>query len=331
MEHLFDRFLDPFGKKIVPGAASALFLEGTIAFKKSYGLADLKKGVPVNELTNFRIASVTKQFTAMAVMMLNEGGKISLDDTLVRFFPDFPPAGREITIRQLLTHTSGLVNYEEIIPEDFKGTIRDRDVLRLLKTQHGTYFTPGTQYRYSNSGYALLALIVEEASGEAFPDFTEIHIFKPLGMKGSIVHREGVTDVKNRAWGYSENEAGFVFADQSRTSKVLGDGGIYTSVMDYFRWDQALYGQKLVKKKTLAEAFRPGRLSSGALISYGFGWRLSRVRGYRVTGHDGGTCGFNSAVRRVPAKRLTLVIFSNRSGRLARESADQILERLLGD
>ena len=325
VDQLFARFNRPDG----PGASVAVIRDGTLAFKKGYGLAHLEEKIPADETTNFRLASVTKQFTAMAIMMLKERGALDYEDPLNKFFPDFPEIGEKITVRHLLNHTSGLIAYENIMPKDLAVPVKDRDVLELLQSQHGTYFTPGTEYRYSNTGYALLALIVEQVSGKTFAAFLDENIFSPLGMQDTVAYEEGVSTVPRRAYGYKETEEGFVFSDQSLTSSVLGDGGIYTSLLDYFKWDQALYTERLVSRGTLQEAFSPAHLADGTQSQYGFGWRFEERGGVRVIYHNGSTCGFSTAVRRVPEKRLSVVVLSNNANGKAPAVADKLLDWLL--
>jgi CubicO group peptidase (beta-lactamase class C family) len=329
LEKKVDELLRDFDQPDAPGASVGIIRDGQVVFKKGYGLANLPEKTPADEYTNYRLASVTKQFTAMAIMILKERGRLAYGDPITRFFPDFPKVGERITVRHLLTHTSGVVDYEDLIPSDRTVPLKDRDVLELVQAQHGVYFTPGTEYRYSNTGYALLALIVERVSGQDFAIFLDENIFKPLGMNGTVAYEKGVSTVSRRAYGYKQTGSGFVDADQSLTSAVLGDGGIYTSVMDYYRWDQALYGTKLVSRKTLDEAFMPTRLADGTTIPYGFGWRLDERRGTRVVYHNGETTGFNTAVRRAPDRRLTVIVLANRTGEEAAHIADALLDWLL--
>jgi CubicO group peptidase (beta-lactamase class C family) len=329
MEKHMNLLFQEYAKPNVPGASVAIIRNGRFFYKRSYGLANLEQKIPVSEATNFRIASVTKQFTAMAIMILKQSGKLDYDNPITEYFSSAPGIWEQITIRNLLTHTSGLVDYEDLVPQDSKTPVRDSNVPDLLKTQYGTYFTPGTQYKYSNTGYAFLALIVEKASGKRFATFMKENIFDPLEMENTVVFDEGFNDVKNRAFGYRETEDGFEFADQSVTSSVLGDGGIYTSIVDYFKWDQALYGEKIVRSEILKEAFTPHLLLNGSSTGYGFGWRIDEKSGVKVIHHNGSTCGFSTAVRRVPEKRLSIVIFTNRRGKRAHELADQLLDRLL--
>jgi len=329
MQEKIDALFQEFDRPDVPGASIAIIRNGEFLFNKSYGMANLAEKIPATRFTNYRLASVSKQFTAMAIMILKHKHALNFDDPIVKFFPDFPKITEKITVRHLLNHTSGLVNYEDIIPPECSTPLKDQDVRLLLKTQHGTHFTPGAAYRYSNTGYALLALIVEHISGERFADFMRENIFIPLGMNESVLFEQGISTVNHRAFGYKETDAGFELSDQSLTSAVLGDGGVYTSINDYFKWDQSLYGESLVSSDILNEAFTSGKLSDGTLAGYGFGWRVEERRGMKLVHHNGSTCGFNTAVRRVPEKRLTIVIFANRTGKDAHQISDEFPDLML--
>jgi N-acyl-D-aspartate/D-glutamate deacylase len=312
-----------------PGATVAVICDGKLVVAEGFGLANLETREPAGRQTNYRLASITKQFTAMCIVLLKERGLLSYDDPIIDFFPEFPDIGKQITVRHLLGHTSGVIAYEDIIPEGQVAQLTDRDVLTLVKTQRGAYFTPGSSYRYSNSGYALLALIVERVSGQSFATFLRKNIFDPLGMEDSVAFENGVSTVRNRAMGYRREGPEFVNADQNLTSAVLGDGGIYMSVEDYARWDQALYGTELVDRDALKHIFTPGRLSDGTPTIYGLGWRIEHRKGHRVVHHNGGTCGFDNAVRRVPDERFTIVVLTNRRGKQARRIADELLDWML--
>ncbi|MBN1853829.1 MAG: beta-lactamase family protein [Pirellulales bacterium] len=326
---LADQLFGELDRPDVPGASVAVIRQGETLFARGYGLADLAQKMPADQHTNYRLASVSKQFTAMAIMMLKERGLLQYDDSIKRFFPDFPDAGQQITIRHLLGHTSGLVDYEAIIPKGQKDQLKDRDVLKLLQTQHGTYFTPGTQFRYSNSGYALLALIVEVVSGTDFATFLKENIFQPLGMSGTVAFEQGISSVSHRAYGYKKGDLGFVPSDQSVTSAVLGDGGIYTSVVDYLKWESALRRAQLISQESLEESLTPGRLPDGTSTGYGFGWRIKHRGDVRIIYHDGDTCGFSTAVRRIPERGLAIIVFINRAEEEAPPIADALLDWIL--
>ncbi|MFQ5771653.1 MAG: serine hydrolase domain-containing protein, partial [bacterium] len=250
-----DALFTEYNKDGVPGASVIVIHNGEIIFKKGYGLANLEQKIQVSTSTNFRLASVTKQFTAMCIMMLAEQGELGFDDNLTKFFPKFPEYGNKITVRHLLQHTSGLITYEDLIPDSATVPVKDRDVLEMMMQQDSTYFEPGSQYQYSNSGYAILAMIIEIVSGQTFATFLQKNIFEPLQMHNTVAYEKGSSTVPYRAFGYTESENGFEFSDQSITSAVLGDGGVYSSVEDLYQWDQALYTEKLVSYESLAQAF----------------------------------------------------------------------------
>ena len=326
-----DALFQDYSRPGVPGASVMVIRGGKVLYQKAYGLADLEEKTPATTKTNYRLASVTKQFTAMAVMILAERKKLSYDSRLTDFFPDFPPYGKQITVRHLLNHTSGLLAYEELIPEGTKVPLKDKDVLRLLKQQDHTYFPPGSKYRYSNSGYALLALIVEAASGTSFAEFLKQNIFDPLRMTGTVAYEQGISTVRNRAYGYTQREKAFERTDQSLTSSVLGDGGIYSSVEDLYQWDQALYTAKLVSPETLKQAFTPGVLSDGQSTDYGFGWSINSHRGLKTISHAGSTVGFRTAIERFPDQRFTVIVLINRNSANPSEIARQIADLFLSD
>jgi CubicO group peptidase (beta-lactamase class C family) len=308
-----EEFVD-FNRPDVPGLAVVVVENGEALLVRSYGLADLEARVPCQPHTNFRLASLTKAFTAVAVMILAEDGKLSLDDKLPRFFPGFPPYGNEITIRHLLTHTSGLLDYEALISPGTTAQLHDRDLLEILRRQDKTHFPAGTRFRYSNGGYALLALIVEAVSSMSFAEFLRAKIFLPLGMGGTLAYEEGKSTVPHRALGYSKSGSAFVQTDQSLTSAVLGDGGIYSSVLDLFKWDQALYTERLVSRPMLRQAFTAQ--SSGSDFSgsgYGFGWYVERRDREERIWHYGSTCGFSTSFHRIPQRKASVIILANRS------------------
>jgi CubicO group peptidase (beta-lactamase class C family) len=252
---------------------------------------------------------VTKQFTAASILLLAEDGRLKLDDPVRKWFPSLPKAAEPITIRHLLTHTSGLIDYEDVIPETFKPQLHDADVLRLLESQDRTYFKPGSSYRYSNSGYALLALIVERASGRTFATFLRERIFQPLGMTNTVAYEEGISTVSNRAFGYTREQGRWGRTDQSQTSAVLGDGGIYSSIDDLAKWDAALYDGRLLRPSSLQAAFTPATRTDDPEVEYGFGWRITG----ETLWHSGETVGFRNVIVRDPKRHLTVVVLTNRN------------------
>jgi CubicO group peptidase (beta-lactamase class C family) len=292
-----------------PGASLLVIRDGAPLVRKAYGLSDLETHVAATPATNYRLASVTKQFTAAAILLLAEDGRLALDDPARKWLPSLPGAAEPVTIRHLLTHTSGLVDYEDVMPADLAVQLRDADVLRLLETQDRTYFAAGTGYRYSNSGYALLALIVERASGKTFASFLRERIFLPLGMHDTVAFEDGASTVAWRAFGYSETPNGWSRTDQSPTSAVLGDGGIYSSIDDLAKWDAALYDERLLSAESLRAAFAPATATDDPQVEYGFGWRITG----ETLWHSGETIGFRNVIVRYPRKALTVVLLTNRN------------------
>ena len=270
---------------------------GAVVACESFGLADLEKGIEATPATHYRLASVSKQFTAAAIMLLVERRALSYDDGIQRFFPSLPAA----TIRQLLTHTSGIADYEELVVPSSARQVQDADVPAMIEGL--LYFAPGTAYRYSNTGYVLLGLIIERVSCRTLSDFLRDELFLPLGMTTTVMHVEGQTVVPHRAFGYSRNGPGWTRTDQDLTSATRGDGGIYSSVEELARWAAALDAGRF------AEAMRPMVVTDQQGMSYGFGWRVETDR----ISHTGETMGFRNAIVRYPGQRRTVVLLTNRN------------------
>lgn len=295
----------------VPGASLLVLKNGEAVVRRGYGRADLEQDIEASPVTDYRLASVSKQFTAASILLLAQEGKLAIDDPVRKWLPSLPTVAAGITLRHLLTHTSGLVDYEDLMAADYPGQIRDAGVLDLLAKEDRLYFAPGSAYRYSNSGYALLSLVVERASGMDYPAFVHQRIFAPLGMHDSLAYVAGRPDVQHRAYGYSEVDGHWQRTDQSSTSAVLGDGGIYTSIDDMARWDAALYDDRLLSDASRALAFSPNVEVTGEPYqeSYGFGWRISGD----MLWHSGETMGFRNVILRWPKQHLTVILLSNRN------------------
>ena len=317
-----------------PGLAVVVRKDGHTVFLRGYGLRDLRSNLPIDEHTNFRLASFTKQFTAMSTMLLVHDGKLHYDTTLSDVFPEFPSYGRTITIRNLLNHTSGLMAYEDLMDKKYAGKsweeipqISDADVLALMEQQTGTKFPPGTKWEYSNGGYCVLAMIVEKVSSMSFAKFLHDRIFAPLKMENTVAHEYGKDQVANRAYGYTNDAGVWLETDQSPTSATLGDGGIYSSLDDLTKWDDALRNHTLLSAEEMRPAVTPEN-SAAVLpenvddlpkaagekpLAYGFGWFLDPYRGHTRMWHYGSSIGFHTIIQRFPADNLTIIILSNRS------------------
>ena len=328
-ESSIDQIMARYSNVDQPGASLVVMKNGAILFKKGYGLANIDTKVPVDAATNFRLASVTKQFTAMSVLLLEKRGQLKLSDSIKKFFPDFPDYGRSITIRDLLTHSSGLVDYEELMPKTQSTQLHDKDCLALMYTVDSLYFPSGTDYRYSNTGYALLALVVEKVSGQTFSAFLNQNIFKPLHMETTVAHEEGKSTVVKRAMGHSVEKGNWLMTDQSLTSAVLGDGGIYSNGLDLCKWISALYENRLISAEKQREAFGRTVLKNGKTIDYGFGWHVEDFKGRSHPYHDGSSIGFRNTIVLFPEEKLMIVILTNRNEHDPKEEAMQIAEMFL--
>lgn len=322
-EQQVDLLFSAYSGNDVPGASVMVISNGNVIAQKAYGMANLERNEPVRPETNFRLASLTKQFTATAIMMLVEQGKLDLDDTLTELFANFPDYGSRITLRHLLQHNSGLLDYESLMADDFEGQASDRDALRMMYDVTETYFEPGTEYRYSNTAYAMLAVLIEERSGMSFAGFLDANIFAPLDMTGSVAYQRGVSEVAHRAMGYTVEDGVVTPSDQSSTSAVLGDGGIYTSALDYYKWDQALYTDQLLARESLQQMW------TGNFGDYGFGWRVDTQDGHRRLHHDGSTSGFRNYVIRYPDDALTVLVLTNRRGPDVMPLAEEVAKMYL--
>lgn len=347
-----DSIVAPWASGRSPGLAVLVRSGGETVFQRGYGVRDLRTFTTVDARTDFRLASFTKQFTAMAIMLLVHDRKLRYDTNLTGIFPEFPAYGRAITVRHLLTHTSGLPDYEDLMEQAEKARgpiwsathqIRDHEVLELLEHQTSGKFAPGSSWAYSNSGYVVLGLIVAKVSGEPFGRFLHDRIFQPLGMTDSLVYVKGENNAPNRAYGHSKSGQGFVESDQSSTSATLGDGGVYSNLVDLAKWDEALEKHALLSREEMTAALTPVMLRDGSQphwpaapgednlapnqpVSYGFGWFLDPYRGHARMWHSGSTVGFRTVIERFTADRKTIVILANRAdldvSKLALEIAD---------
>lgn len=294
-----------------PTATALLVIQhDKILYRKVNGLAHVEHQVPADSRTNFRMASVSKQFTAAAVYLLMQRGKISPDLPLTNFFEDFDEVGKKMTIHHLLTHTSGIIDYEEIMPAELNGQLSDADVLEMVKGVHKTYFEAGTQFRYSNTAYCLLSLIVEQVTSQAYSEFMEEQVFKPLRMDHTALYESEKNTVAFRAWGYasgSNNE--IIFSDQSRTSATKGDGGVYTSLDDYEKWFRYRASRLGIRGRRL---FKRSNAPVYEQVFYSFGWFVHKTQTVpTVWAHTGSTCGFSNVVIEIPAHKTLVVYFTN--------------------
>ncbi len=309
--HPADNLLRPFDGN-VPGISVLLLVDGNAVYARSLGMADLERSAAVTIATNFRLASLTKQFTAVAILRLAAHGALTLDTPIASFFGQTPAFWRQISIHHLLTHTSGLVDYEELIEPNTATQLCDRDVLDLVQRVERSYAAPGAAFRYSNTGYCLLALIIERVAGQPFAAFLRDQVFTPAGMHFSAVYQGEGSDIPRRAWGYSLHDGVFVRTDQNQTSATQGDGGVYSSIIDLERWDAALASDTLLPETWRTAMFTP-HVATPSGDHYGYGWFLTNIRSERAACHTGETIGFRTAMVRLLDRRCTAIVLANRS------------------
>ena len=285
--------------------------DGQILLSKGYGMANHEWDIPNAPQTKFRLGSITKQFTAMAIMQLEERGLLKVDDPVTKYVPDYPKAtGDKITIHHLLTHTSGIPNFTSF-PEYQKTMMSPSPAEKTLERfkDKPLDFTPGEKFNYSNSGYVLLGLIVEKVSGKPYDTFLQENIFGPLGMKNTGYERWDVV-LKNRASGYDLSPRGLVNSAYLDMTIPGGAGALYSTVEDLYLWDQALYTEKLVKNATM-ERIVKSWITAGPMGSYGYGWAVNTVANHKIVAHGGGINGFQTLIARFPEERGTFIFLRN--------------------
>ncbi len=294
----------------IPGVSLAVIKDGKPMIVKGYGLANVEHNVPVKPETIFQSGSVGKQFTAFAVMLLVDEGKIGLDEKIGKYLGEVPPSWANITVRNLLTHTSGMGDYPQKF--DFRKDYTEDDLLKIIKeTPLG--FAPGEKWQYSNFGFVTLGILIRKVSGKFYGDFLAERVFKPLGMTTARVITE-YDIVANRAAGY-ELRNGEV-KNQAWVSPALNttaDGALYLSVLDMIKWEACLAERKLLSERSYEQMWTPVRLNNGKKERYGFGWALRTVNGQGVIEHGGAWQGFKSFIARYPSAKLTVIAFANSS------------------
>ena len=315
-----------------PGAAVIVRRGGQTIFRKGYGLADLELGVRVEPDMIFRLGSITKQFTAIAILMLAEQGKLSLQDGIGTYLPTFPTGDKKVTIEHLLTHTSGIKSYtnmEEWL-QMWRKDMTPQEIIDLSKDKPFE-FTPGERWNYNNSGYVMLGAIIEKVSGQPYEQFIQTRIFGPLGMTHSCY---GNTErvIPRRIPGYQKNNDGFINAPYLSMTQPYAAGSLLSSVDDLAAWNDAVFSGKLLKKEWLDKAFTPFRLATGESTGYGYGWFISDFRGHRCIEHGGGINGFMTYALSLPDDKVYVAVLTNGviAGRDPETRAVRIAELVLG-
>ena len=307
-DNVDDYVRSQMAERHVPGAAVAVMRNGRVVKMKGYGLASLEFDVPVTADTVFEIGSVSKQMTAAAIMLLVEDGRVSLDEKISQYLPGTPEAWKDVTVRHLLTHSSGIKSYTSLDGFELSRRLKVTDFIKQL-SPHPLEYTPGERNIYSNSGFNLLAFIVEARSGMKYLEFMRSRIFTPLGMT-KTTDRDPQFIVKNRANGYEWESTHFGGRDASLTD-LTGAGSIVSTIGDMVKWDTALHGTSFLKPSSRAEIWKKFVFNSGKESPYGFGWRISDIRGHKLIGHTGQTAGFSSANYRYVGNGIAVIVLTN--------------------
>jgi len=314
----------------IPGVALLVARKGEIVRAQGFGFANVELQVPVKPETLFQSGSVGKQFTATAIMMLVEQGKIGLNDSITKYFPEAPPAWKPVTVRHLLTHTGGFTDY----PKDFNFR-KDYSEDDLLKIVAGIplAFTPGTRWSYSNLGYLTLGVLIHRVTGAFYGDVLQARIFGPLGMQTTRIMSEADI-IPNRASGYRLVKGELKNQEWvSPTLNTTADGSLYFSILDLAKWDAALYTDRLLKRSSLEQMWTVAKLNNGQPNSghYGFGWEIASSHGHRLIDHEGAWQGFKTQISRYVDDKLTVVVLANLAeadpGKIAEHVADFYLSR----
>jgi CubicO group peptidase (beta-lactamase class C family) len=324
-----------------PGCAVGVIHDGEFVFRRGYGMANLEYGVPLTSASVFRIGSTSKQFTAAVMVLLEQEGRVSLDDDIRKYLPEIPDYGVTVTVRHLLHHTSGIRDYLTLAylaglrDDDF---FTDEDVLTMLSRQRELNFSPGQEHLYSNSGYFLLSQIVKRVTDMSLRQYAREHLFVPLGMSNTHFHDDHTRIVHQRAAGYAPTDSGFRIS--MTTLDMVGDGGVFTSVDDLLEWDRFFYAPDAYD----LQLDRPddfwkmmltrGVLNNGDTLDYALGLTHGEYRGLKVISHGGAFVGFRAEMMRFPEQRFTVICLCNlsrtRPTALARQVADVYLGELMG-
>lgn len=330
-EAAVDALFAEWDKNDTPGASLGVFKDGKVLYAKGYGMANLEYDIANKPDSVFRIGSTSKQFTAASIMLLVQQGKLSLDDTLYSFFPEFPDYAKQITVGNLVHHTSGIRDYlmlSHLKGLDEEDYYEDKDIMHWLTNQQGLSFEPGSAFLYSNSGYWLLGQIVKKVAGMDMAEFAEKNLFKPLGMNHSHFHNNHKQIVKKRASGYAPTkDDGYEIS--MTTLNMIGDGGVFTTVNDLKKWDDAFYQSKVLNPAFWQAMTQQGKLNDGEETDYAGGLLIGEHKGLKTISHGGAFVGFRAEMLRFPEQRFSVVILANRAdarpSSLARKVADVYL------
>ncbi len=309
-----DSIFSSYDSRQSPGCAVAVTHSGAVSFAKGYGMADLQHGIPITPDTRFYIASISKQFTAMSIVLLAQDHRLSLDDPIQKWVPEVPSFGTTITLNQLLHHTSGLRDYFTLLalsgwPSD--GQFTEQEFLTLVSRQKSLNFQPGDEFLYSNTGYALLSIVVKRASGQSLRDFAASRIFGPLGMTHTEFRDDHTELIPQRALGYQPSGAGYHMSEPELD--LVGDGGVFSTVGDLAMWDANFRNPRVGGKAAIDLMLEPGQLNDGETIPYGLGLTIGQFHGLKTISHGGSYGGYQGELLRFPDENLSVITLCNTS------------------
>lgn len=329
-----DELFSSFDKTTSPGCSLAIIQDGEILYTRGYGMANLEHSIPNQPWTRFYLASMSKQFTAFCIALLEEEGKLDLDDDIRKWLPEIPQYQWPITVQHLVHHTSGLRDYlglNFMAGHPMDDLITEPETLELLSRQKELNFNPGDEYLYSNTGYILMSMIIARASGKSFRQYADEMIFQPLGMKHTHVHDNHLEMVPQRATGYAPAAQGYQISVPN--FDMVGDGGIYSCVLDLYKWDQNFYHNRLGKGRSdlIERVLSTRKLNDGSDNNYAFGLMVEQFQGLREVNHGGAYGGYRTEMIRFPEQNFSVIVLGNHAGFRSGDLAHQVADLFLAD
>lgn len=317
-----------------PGCALGVYRNGSIAYAHGYGMASLELGVPITPQTVFDIGSTSKQFTAFSILLLQQQGKLSIDDDIRKFMPEIPDYGHRITLHHLMTHTSGMRDYAGLfdlagVPE--QNLTNDQDAIDLIVRQKALNFNPGEEWDYSNTGFFLLSQVVKRVTGKTLRDFDQENIFTPLGMTSTQIFNDHALVIPHRATGYSYDKERKAFGVEMSNFEQTGDGSVQTSVEDLQRWDENFYTAKLGGPDLIKQMQVVGKLNNGEEHAYAAGLEITKYRGQAAVRHGGAWAGYRAELLRFPQQHTSIAVLCNVAQSVPQSRADRVADILLSN
>lgn len=331
-----DSIFTEWNKSDVPGCALGIIRNGKLIYTNGYGIADLEHNIKINSESVFYIGSVSKQFVTFSILLLEEQGKLNLDDRIQKYLPDFPEYGNPLTIRHFIHHTSGVRDYLTLMSlkgRSYLDNIEVEEVYQLIKDQKELNFIPGDKYLYSNSCYFMLAMIVEKAAGMTIKKFAKQQIFEPLGMKNTLFYDDNTEIIKNKAFSYEKKKDEKGFNNLIMRFDLVGSGGVYSTIEDLYLWDQNFYNNKLGKggQRIINKMLTDGILNNGKSSGYAFALNNRKYKGLKTVSHGGSLAGYRSELMRFPGQQLSVIILANRNDANATGKSLRVADILLKD